>query len=732
MTGAGFDERPVYFSDAFGSEEQADEREVNRISAKKRFREFIREFHEGTFSYPYRDQLKRRYNLGQYYLEVDLQDLTSFDEQLADKLTKSPAEFLPLFEDAAREMADEVTKPRPLGEEEVQDIQITLKSDANPMSVRELRSEQMAKLVKIPGIIISASAIRAKATNITIQCRSCRNTISNIPLKPGLEGYAMPRKCPSDQAGRPPCPLDPFYIMPDKCKCVDFQVLKLQESPDAVPNGEMPRHMQLYCDRYLTEKVVPGNRVTVMGIYSIKKVAQKNDKDRDGVGVGIRKPYLRVVGIQVDTEGPGRSSGAPLNPLEEEEFNRFASRPDAFETIAKSIAPFIYGSEDVKKAIACLLFGGSRKRLPDGLTRRGDINVLLLGDPGTAKSQLLKFVEKVSPIGVYTSGKGSSAAGLTASVMRDPASRNFIMEGGAMVLADGGVVCIDEFDKMREDDRVAIHEAMEQQTISIAKAGITTTLNSRCSVLAAANSVFGRWDETKGEENIDFMPTILSRFDMIFIVKDEHEQGKDMRLAKHVMQVHLNAAQVGQAQEGELSLNFIKKYIGYCRNKCGPRLSEEAAQMLKNRYVLMRSGARDYEKDAEKKINIPITVRQLEAIIRISESLAKMRQLPFATAAHVEEALRLFQVSTLDAAMSGSLSGAEDFTPEQDVEEVRQIEKQIKRRFAIGTQVSEQRIIQDFEKQKYSERAIHTVIYIMLRRGELEHRFQRKVLYRVK
>lgn len=629
-------------------------------------------------------------------------------------------------------MADEVTKPRPLGEEEVQDIQITLKSDANPMSVRELRSEQMAKLVKIPGIIISASAIRAKATNITIQCRSCRNTISNIPLKPGLEGYAMPRKCPSDQAGRPPCPLDPFYIMPDKCKCVDFQVLKLQESPDAVPNGEMPRHMQLYCDRYLTEKVVPGNRVTVMGIYSIKKVAQKADKDRDAVGVGIRKPYLRVVGIQVDTEGPGRSTGAPLNPLEEEEFNRFASRPDAFETIAKSIAPFIYGSEDVKKAISCLLFGGSRKRLPDGLTRRGDINVLLLGDPGTAKSQLLKFVEKVSPIGVYTSGKGSSAAGLTASVMRDPASRNFIMEGGAMVLADGGVVCIDEFDKMREDDRVAIHEAMEQQTISIAKAGITTTLNSRCSVLAAANSVFGRWDETKGEENIDFMPTILSRFDMIFIVKDEHEQSKDMHLAKHVMQVHLNAAQTGQAQEGELSLNFLKKYIGYCRNKCGPRLSEEAAQMLKNRYVLMRSGARDYERDAEKKINIPITVRQLEAIIRISESLAKMRLLPFATAAHVEEALRLFQVSTLDAAMSGSLSGAEDFTPEQDVEEVRQIEKQIKKRFAIGTQVSEQRIIQDFAKQKYSERAIHTVIYIMLRRGELEHRFQRKVLYRVK
>merc|ERR1712226_550499 len=239
----------------------------------------------------------------------------------------------------------------------------------------------------------------------------------------------------------------------------------------------------------------------------------------------------------------GTSRDLKFTNEEEEEFRRLAAKPNVHEILPKSIAPAIFGSVDIKKAIACLLFGGSRKILPDGLTRRGDINVLLLGDPGTAKSQLLKFVERVAPIAVYTSGKGSSAAGLTASVMRDPTSRNFVVEGGAMVLADGGVVCIDEFDKMREDDRVAIHEAMEQQTISIAKAGITTTLNSRCSVLAAANSVFGRWDDTKGEDNIDFMPTILSRFDMIFIVKDEHDETRDMTLAKHVMNVHLNALQ---------------------------------------------------------------------------------------------------------------------------------------------------------------------------------------------
>merc|ERR1711936_977049 len=304
---------------------------------------------------------------------------------------------------------------------------------------------------------------------------------------------------------------------------------------------------------------VPGNRGSVIGIYSIRKMA-KIGRGKEKGAVGAKMPYLRVVGLAIDTEGAGRSSSNTVITAEEEEsFRMLAQKPDVYETISKSIAPSIFGSEDIKKSISCLLFGGSRKRLPDGLTRRGDINVLLLGDPGTAKSQLLKFVERVSPVSVYTSGKGSSAAGLTASVMRDPSSRSFVVEAGAMVLADGGVVCIDEFDKMREDDRVAIHEAMEQQTISIAKAGITTTLNSRCSVLAAANSVFGRWDDTKAEENIDFMPTILSRFDTIFIVKDEHNADRDTTLAKHVIGVHMNsgAAAPNEGQEGELSLSFL-------------------------------------------------------------------------------------------------------------------------------------------------------------------------------
>lgn len=724
---AGFDELGVYYSDvfSFGDQQDSDVQGNTFQASKRRFKDFIRQFHEDNYVFCYRDQLKEHYNLQQYWLEVSLEDLASFDEVLADKLQKQPSEYIQLFEEAAKEVADEITRPRPEGEEELKDIQITLHSESNPCLMRDLKSDHISKLVKVPGIIIAASNVQAKATTISIQCRSCKEIVPKITLKPGLDGYNLPRRCNSDQTtGQPRCPVDPYFIVPDKCECVDFQILKMQELPEHVPHGEMPRHLQLYCDRNLCERVVPGNRVTVLGIYSIKKVYSRKKGTSEKTNIGIRNPYLRVVGINVETDGVGRSTGLTFTSEEEETFRFLASSPNVLERITKSIAPSIYGSSDIKKAIACMLFGGSRKRLPDGLNRRGDINILLLGDPGTAKSQLLKFVEKVAPVGVYTSGKGSSAAGLTASVIRDPHSRNFIMEGGAMVLADGGVVCIDEFDKMREDDRVAIHEAMEQQTISIAKAGITTTLNSRCAVFAAANSVFGRWDESKAEANIDFMPTILSRFDTIFVVKDEHDERKDSRLAKHVMGLHMNAL---QEEQGELSLATLKKYIAYCRARCGPRLSREASDKLKNYYLFMRTSNKE-----EKKSNIPITVRQLEAIVRISESLAKMELQPFATERHVEEAMRLFQVSTLDAAHSGDLAGAEGFTTEEEHHNLLRLEKQLKKRFAIGSQVSEFSIVQDFLKQKYPERAIYKVLYLMIRRGELQHRMQRKMLYRVK
>merc|ERR1719397_1451291 len=216
------------------------------LPTKKQFLKFIKEYQEGNFAFKYRDALKRNYLRRDYQLEVNLADLA----------------------------ADDITQPRMEGEEKVEDIHVTLVSEAAPTSMRDLKSDQVARLVKIPGIVVAATGIRAKATRIAIQCRSCRTTKADIPLKPGLEGYQMPRKCGVEQAGRPPCPLDPYFILPDHCKCVDFQSLKLQEATDSVPHGEMPRHMQLYVDRSLVERAVPGNRVIVIGVYSIRKMAK--------------------------------------------------------------------------------------------------------------------------------------------------------------------------------------------------------------------------------------------------------------------------------------------------------------------------------------------------------------------------------------------------------------------------------------------------------------------------
>lgn len=370
----------------------------------------------------------------------------------------------------------------------------------------------------------------------------------------------MREKEAGEEAGDP-CPLDPYFVVHERCQFIDQQVIKLQEAPDQVPVGELPRHILVSADRYLTNRVVPGTRCTVMGVFSIYQ-GKGGKKD---AAVAIRNPYLRAVGIRSDVDHTSKGL-AVFSEEEEQEFLELSRRPDLYDAFCESIAPSIYGNRDIKKAIVCLLMGGSKKMLPDGMKLRGDINVLLLGDPGTAKSQLLKFVERASPIAIYTSGKGSSAAGLTASVQRDTVSREFYLEGGAMVLADGGVVCIDEFDKMRDEDRVAIHEAMEQQTISIAKAGITTILNARTSVLAAANPIFGRYDDLKSPgENIDFQTTILSRFDMIFIVRDDHDRNRDETIAKHVMGIHMGGQGVEEQVQAEVPVEKMKRYISYCK-----------------------------------------------------------------------------------------------------------------------------------------------------------------------
>jgi len=725
----------VHHVDTFGGDNVQ-----TAATIKNKFKSFLREFYVGNYDYKYRNQLKDHYNLSEYWITVSLEDLDAYDEVLSDKLKDQPSVYMEHFEEAATEVCDDITQPRPEGFEIVPHIQVLLSSICSPTPLRKLDSELVSKLITVSGIIVTASQVRAKATSVTLQCIGCRDTVPNIPVKRGLDGYNYPRKCPNGanvqgtKTNR--CPLDPYHMLPEKCKCVDYQTLKLQELPEDTPQGGMPKHLKIYCDRQLCDKFVPGNRVTLFGIFSIIKIGQSRGGSKGFEAdhkVGLRASYLNVLGYRIETSGPGHTSVIPYTAEEEDEFNILASSKDCYKKIYSSIAPSIFGFDDVKKAIAALLFSGSVKILPDGTRRRGDINILLLGDPGTAKSQVLKFAERVAPIGVYTSGKGSSAAGLTASVIRDNSSRSFAIEGGAMVLADGGIVCIDEFDKMREDDRVAIHEAMEQQTISIAKAGITVTLNSRCSVLAAANSVHGRWDDYRtDDDNIDFMPTILSRFDMIFVIKDKYDFESDMQKARHVVGVHLDAENPNLLPEesGELSLDFLKKYIAYCRSKMAPRVSETAGKTLIKKYTDMRNGperpnengAEDAATKYEKKSKIPITVRQLEATIRISEALAKLELKPFANEEHIEEALRLFKESTLRASQSGHLTGAEGFVTDEQRAVMTTIEKTIKRRLSYGLLLDEERLIQEFVNKNYDIHLIKLVIMHLCKTGILSRK----------
>ncbi|KAH6987620.1 MCM2/3/5 family-domain-containing protein [Ilyonectria robusta] len=717
------DRQSVYSAQVF--DPSFSENGDTRLQLQTQLETFILDFRLDN-NFVYRDQLRENALLKKYYCDVNINDLINFNEELAHKLASEPAEIIPLFEGALKKCTHRIVFPHD-PKAQIPEHQLLLHSDADDVSIRNLDSMTIARLVRVPGIVIGASVMSSKATELHLQCRNCQHT-QTIPILGGFTGVTLPRICgrtrvPSDPT--PKCPLDPYFVMHEKSLFVDQQIIKLQEAPDQVPVGELPRHVLISADRHLTNRVVPGSRCTVMGIFSIyQNKASKNSSN--GGAVAIRTPYLRAVGIQTDLDQSAKGA-ATFSEEEEQEFLELSRRPDLYNIMADCIAPSIYGNRDIKKAILCLLLGGSKKILPDGMRLRGDINVLLLGDPGTAKSQLLKFVEKAAPISIYTSGKGSSAAGLTASVQRDHSTREFYLEGGAMVLADGGVVCIDEFDKMRDEDRVAIHEAMEQQTISIAKAGITTILNARTSVLAAANPIFGRYDDMKTPgENIDFQTTILSRFDMIFIVKDDHSREKDEKMAKHVLSIQMDGRGAEEVTESEIPIDRMRKYLTYCRTRCAPRLSPEAAEKLSSHFVSIRRQVHAAEIEANARSSIPITVRQLEAIVRITESLAKLTLSTIATEVHVDEAIRLFLCSTMDAVNQGSNQGSRELN-----EEVNRIEAELKRRLPIGWSTSLATLRKEMVDGKgYSEQALNRALMILQRRDTIGFRNQGAQVYR--
>lgn len=560
----------------------------------------------------YKKHIGESIRKGKNVINIDFMEITEFSNKLSDELLANPEETLILMETAIEE-SGLIKKPK---------IRLTNLPESQSLKIRNLRSKHLDELIIIEGIIRQSSDVRPQVVNAKFECPSCGVILSVLQME---KKFREPIRCSCGRRGG-------FRLLSKEM--VDTQRLVIEESPESLSGGEQPKRINVFVKEDLVEpkmeeKTTPGSRVKVIGI--LKEVPVPLHSGGFSTRFELAIETNNLISMEETFEE------LDISEEDEKQIIELSQDPEIFDNLAKSIAPGVWGYQEIKKSLILQLFGGVRKVYEDGQKKRGDIHILLVGDPGVAKSVTLTFIADISPKGRYVVGKSASGAGLTATVVRDEYLRGWSLEAGAMVLANKGIVCIDELEKMDPQDRSAMHEAMEQQTITISKANVQATLRSETSVLAAANPKFGRFDPYQPvAQQIDLPPTLINRFDIIFTLRDIPNKERDQKIAAHVLNEHIRKRPL----QSIIPTITLRKYIAYARQKIRPRLDKEAIKEIENFYVDLRN--RPVASEGAMR-PIPISARQLEALIRMSEASAKLRLSNSATKEDAEKAIELMK-----------------------------------------------------------------------------------------
>ncbi len=583
------------------------------------FQDFFRSYDTDDVGSKYRKRLAQISIANGKSLTVDFDDLILFDPALARNVVEHPDDFIGYAGSAA---TAQMRVEDPEYAEYVEKIFTRFRRLPERTALRKVGAENLKKLTLVDGIIVRTSQVRPTIVQATYRCRKCLEIIREDKSKELFWGPGS--ACPNCQQK------DAFELLEEQSKFKNTQEARIQERPEDLPPGQLPRYLDVRLEEDLVDTARPGDRIALTAIVRAERQLGGEEGRHRIFSLYLEANYIDVVGKETEL--------VQITLEDEKRILEAAQDPWIDRKLIRSIAPSIYGYEDIKEAILYLLLGGVPKLLADGVSIRGDSHSLIIGDPGTAKSQLLQYVARIAPRGLYTSGRGSSAAGLTAAVLREKTG-GMVLEAGALVLADKGIACIDEIDKMLPVDRVAIHEAMEQQTVSVAKGGIVATLNARAAVLAAGNPKLGRYDPFLNVgENINLDVTILSRFDLIFLLRDEANSERDARMAEHILALHKTRT---NPEAAPFEPDFLKKYISYAK-RLNPVLTSEAMKELLDFYLKMRS------RSGTKTVAVAITPRQLEALVRLSEARARAFLRDHVKVEDARSAIRLVNVSMGD------------------------------------------------------------------------------------